>query len=191
MKSIDPPLWMERILRFLLQPRDRETICGDLFEEFREEKVPSLGRARAEVWYMRQVLSFFPQKFGWILTGFCLFTMASGCWLGMMDLVLRHPGYAQQEWIAVLIVGQAAVTLAALYLRRLLLLRPLAMVGCAAIAWLAGRALWLAITGVNFEGYILLISLGLLAQAALTVLILPGLPPSPRATSMTAQSSSH
>ena len=29
------------------------------------------------------------------------------------------------------------------------------------------------------------------AQAALTVLILPGLPPSPRATSMTAQSSSH
>jgi hypothetical protein len=95
----------------------------------------------------------------------------------MMDLILRHPGYAQREWIAVLIVGQAALTLAALHLRRLPWLRPLAMVGCAAIAWLASHALWAAINGTNFEGYILLISLGLLMQAALTLMILPGLSP--------------
>jgi hypothetical protein len=177
MKSIEPPRWMERTLKFLLQPRNRETICGDLYEEFREEKFPSLGRARAEVWYMRQVLSFIPQKFGFVLTAFCLFTTASGGWLGMMDIILHHPGYAQREWIAALIVGQAAVTLAALHLRSLAWLRPLALVGCAAIAWLAGHALWAAINGTNFEGYILLISLGLLVQAALTLMILPGISP--------------
>jgi hypothetical protein len=177
MKNIGPPRWMELTLRFLLRPRDCETICGDLYEEFCEEKIRLLGPARAKVWYLRQVLSFVPHRFGFVLTAFCLFTMSSGGWLGMMDLILHHPGYAQREWIAGLIVGQAALTLAALHFRSLPWLRPLALVGCAAIVWLAAHALWLAITGVNFEGYILLICLGLLTQAALTLLILPVLSP--------------
>jgi len=177
MKKIEPPDWMEHILRLLLHRRHREAISGDLYEEFCEEKVPSLGASRAKRWYLQQILSFIPQKFGFVLTAFCLFTMASGGWLGMMDIILRHPGYAQREWIPALIIGQAAVTLAALYLRGLPWLRPLAMAGCAAIVWLAARSLWLAITGVNFEGYILLICLGLLAQAALTLVILPSLRP--------------
>jgi len=184
MKNIEPPRWMERTLRFLLDSRDREAICGDLYEEFCQEKARLLGPARAKVWYVRQVLSFVLQKFGFVLTAFCLFTMASGGWLGAMDLILHHPGYAQREWIAWLIVGQAALTLAALHFRSLTWLRPLALVGCAAILWLAAHALWLAITGANFEGYILLICLGLLTQAALTLLILPGLSPRPAATSM-------
>ncbi|HVN93112.1 MAG TPA: hypothetical protein VMT38_05425 [Terracidiphilus sp.] len=126
---------------------------------------------------MRQVLSFVPQRLGFVLTAFCLFTMAAGCWLGMMDIILHHPGYAQREWITVLIVGQAVLTLAALHVRSLPWLRPLALIGCAGIGWLGARSFWLAATGVNFEGYILLISLGLLMQAALTLVILPSLSP--------------
>lgn len=177
MKSIEPPRWMERTLRFFLHPRDREAICGDLYEEFCAEKAPALGPARAKLWYLRQILSFIPAKFGFVLTAFCLFTMASGGWLGMMDFILQHPGYAQREWIAGLIVSQAALTLAALHLRGLPWLRPLALAGCAAIAFLAAHALRAALSGAHFEGYILLISIGLLVQAALTLLILPGLGP--------------
>jgi hypothetical protein len=35
-----------------------ETISGDLLEEYREERLPRLGSVRANVWYLRQALSF-------------------------------------------------------------------------------------------------------------------------------------
>jgi len=52
-----PPRWAEALLRRLLAPRDRDTITGDLFEEYGESAVPSLGVRRAQIWYVRQVLS--------------------------------------------------------------------------------------------------------------------------------------
>ncbi|HTZ73506.1 MAG TPA: hypothetical protein VMB47_06275 [Candidatus Aquilonibacter sp.] len=52
-----PPRWMERILRAMLKKRDRDTISGDLLEEFREDIFPTKGRIRADLWYLRQVLS--------------------------------------------------------------------------------------------------------------------------------------
>ena len=52
-----PPRWAERLLRFFLKPRDRETVAGDLLEEYREGVLPTRGRARAQLWYLRQVLS--------------------------------------------------------------------------------------------------------------------------------------
>jgi len=175
MNRIEPPKWMEGILKSLLHDRQRESVAGDLYEEFCEEQIPRLGATRARLWYLGQVLSFVPQRLTFLLNLFCFFTLSSGTWLGMMDLRLRHPGYAGRELIAGLIVGQAAVTLAALHLRGPRWPRMLALVGCTGIVWLALRALVLTLRGADFEGYILLISLGLLAQALLTVLILPGL----------------
>ena len=49
-----PPRWAEAILRVLLKPDDRETVTGDLLEEYRDSIVPSRGRA-ADLWYIRQV----------------------------------------------------------------------------------------------------------------------------------------
>ena len=49
-----PPRWAEAILHMLVKPGDRETISGDLLEEYREAIVPTRGRA-ADLWYMRQV----------------------------------------------------------------------------------------------------------------------------------------
>jgi hypothetical protein len=48
----------EAILRLLLSSRDRDTISGDLLEEYREQILPSRGRWAARAWYIRQVLSF-------------------------------------------------------------------------------------------------------------------------------------
>ncbi len=173
MKRIEPPKWLEGLLKSLLPERDREAVSGDLYEEFCEEIVPRLGVARARFWYMRQVLSFLPQRLGPVLQLICFFTLLSGTWLGLMDLRLHRPGYLQREWIAGLIAGQAAITLIALSRRGPGWLRFVALAGCVGILSLAARALIGAATGANLEGYILLIALALVVQAALTVLIVP------------------
>jgi len=52
-----PPAWAEATLRLLLRPRDRESVTGDLLEEYRESIVAALG-CGAERWYVTQVAGF-------------------------------------------------------------------------------------------------------------------------------------
>ena len=52
-----PPLWAEDLLRAFLRERDRESVTGDLLEEYRETIVPALGSG-ADAWYIRQVAGF-------------------------------------------------------------------------------------------------------------------------------------
>ena len=49
-----PPSWAESLLRLILRQEDRESVSGDLLEEYRESIVPAQG-ARADRWYIRQV----------------------------------------------------------------------------------------------------------------------------------------
>jgi hypothetical protein len=52
-----PPRWAEAILRLLLKPEDRDSVSGDLLEEYSDTIVPARGSA-ADRWYLRQVGSF-------------------------------------------------------------------------------------------------------------------------------------
>jgi hypothetical protein len=52
-----PPQWAEGVVRWFISPRDRDTITGDLLEEYREVAVPAWGHARATVWYLGQGVS--------------------------------------------------------------------------------------------------------------------------------------
>jgi hypothetical protein len=52
-----PPRWAEALLRLLLRPQDRESVSGDLLEEYRDTIIPKLGSA-ADGWYVRQVGSY-------------------------------------------------------------------------------------------------------------------------------------
>ena len=52
-----PPRWAEAVLRFFLPSRDRDSVTGDLLEEYREVILPSRGRWRADFWYLRHALS--------------------------------------------------------------------------------------------------------------------------------------
>jgi len=72
-----PPRWAEAILRLTLKPEDRESVSGDLLEEYRETIVPTLGSS-ADRWYVRQVASFLLR--------------ASWVWGGMLGaaLVVRY-----------------------------------------------------------------------------------------------------
>ena len=49
-----PPEWAETLLEASLSADDRESVTGDLLEEYRESIVPALG-PRADRWYIRQV----------------------------------------------------------------------------------------------------------------------------------------
>jgi hypothetical protein len=179
MKRITPPSFLHGLLAFLLPPRDRETISGDLYEEFVELKLTELGFFRACLWYAWQVLSFIPGKIaalllqGHALRFLCLFTAVAGTWLGTMDLLLRHPGYHGQIAIAATIVSQALVTLGALRFHRYGGLRVVAMIGSLGLLWLAGTALKATLRGAHLEGYVLLIALALIVQVLLTVFTLP------------------
>jgi len=57
-----PPRWAETLLRLLLRPEDRESVSGDLLEEYRESALPERGIG-ADAWYVRQV--------GWFLLRAC------------------------------------------------------------------------------------------------------------------------
>jgi hypothetical protein len=52
-----PPRWAEALLRAALGAKDRESVVGDLAEEYQESLLPERGRPRADVWYLRQVAS--------------------------------------------------------------------------------------------------------------------------------------
>ncbi|HEY5056900.1 MAG TPA: permease prefix domain 2-containing transporter [Acidobacteriaceae bacterium] len=184
---INPPAWMERLLRMLLPAYNRETIAGDLREEF-HERAESRGAGPAKLWYLRQTISFAPRGLrtvfsdGPTLILLCAFTGLCGLWLGAMDLRLRHPGYAGQLGIAGSIVSQALVTIAALHLRYKAL-RYLAMMGCVTMFWLSGKAFVGVLRGYDFEGYILLIAVLLAVQSALTLFTLPWIRSPRRGTS--------
>ncbi len=53
----NPPRVAQALLRALVRPSESECIPGDLLEEYREVRRPTLGRPGADRWYIRQVLS--------------------------------------------------------------------------------------------------------------------------------------
>ena len=53
-----PPRWAEFVLRLHLAPRYRQTVSGDLLEEYRERIHPERGQRRADLWYIGQVAGF-------------------------------------------------------------------------------------------------------------------------------------
>ena len=58
MNEFNPPGWAEALLRFLLSPKDRQAVSGDLLEEYRESIRPQRGQDAADYWYIRQVTGF-------------------------------------------------------------------------------------------------------------------------------------
>jgi hypothetical protein len=55
--STRPPRWAEALLRLLLKPEDRESVSGDLLEEYRQSILPERGKG-ADAWYLCQVAGF-------------------------------------------------------------------------------------------------------------------------------------
>jgi hypothetical protein len=178
MKRSTAPCWMEPILLLTLPPRTRESVAGDLHEEFHARLLQS-GRLRANFWYARQVVSFLPHHAAAVfarspaLMMMCGFAGLCGLWLGAMGLRHPHPGLVESELISLIIVLQAAITIVALCYRPVTFVRRFSVCGTVGLAWLAWKALVGTLRGAHFEGYILLIAILLLVQAVLTMRSVP------------------
>lgn len=173
-----PPRWMERMLRLFLLSRDRETISGDLLEEYREERLPRLGSMRANLWYLRQSISLASIR----VTGgahmkqalmlMSVFTAAAGIWLVVMENILKHSGYPVRSAIDVCIAIQGAATLLFLIFDGRAIFRWLVIAGAVAIGLVGARAIGRILQAQHFEGFVLIIGFALLVQAVLTLVVL-------------------
>jgi|SRR5581483_2827960 len=173
-----PPRWMERTLLRVLPARDRETISGDLLEEYCEEQAPRFGTLRANLWYFSQTVSFVslprlleaPMKTLLILSS--LFTALACAWFAVMENILKHPGYTVRAAVAAAIVLQCLATLLRPMLENNSVFRIVLSTGAAAVGLLGLYMLGELFTGENFEGYLLIIGLALIAQGTLTIAVL-------------------
>jgi hypothetical protein len=171
-QKMRPPLVLERMLMALLPERDLESVPGDLEEVYVERCLRS-GAFAANWWYAMQAGSLVPRAAAQAyrrapaLALLCCFTAACGCWLGTMDIVLKHHDLLHREEIAAGIVCEALLILIALPLRKLSTVRWLALAGSLGIAKMGASALWGTLHSRDTEGYILLIAAALLAETVM------------------------
>jgi hypothetical protein len=173
-----PPKWAEFLLKRLLPVRDRETVTGDLHEDYAEFLMPQFGRLRANLWYLHQISSIAGRCIGEggtmtkLLSLTSAVTLLCGCWLAFMECLLRHPGFQTHAAVALLI---AAAGLATLLVRLLHL-------GVRSERWLWAAAAALICLGVfsflrnaravHFEGFVFVISIVLVLQGLLMLVTL-------------------
>jgi hypothetical protein len=62
-----PPAIAQALLALILPVHARETMAGELVDEYRENRIPKLGRWRANVWYWRQVGGIWLHSYGWFV----------------------------------------------------------------------------------------------------------------------------
>ena len=172
-----PPRVLEQLLLILLPARDRETVSGDLMEDYREDKLPRLGRVRANYWYLRQVVSFLPNSIqeGALmkraLTMMCWFGMITGAWLGVMENILRHQGYEIRTLVAMCIVAQGVATLIWLALRAGVVFGAILAVGAVGMIWLGTSSIRKMLTSPHFEGFVVIVGMTLVLQGFATLVM--------------------
>jgi hypothetical protein len=168
-----PPRWAEVLLERLLPDGARETVVGDLREEYVEGVLPIGGRLGARLWYARQVASFMPwfakesSLMNKILLIVSMFTLACGCWLAVMEMVLRHPGFGERIGVALAIALICAATILARMLHVGFRGERWLWAGAAVLIALGGQAFFHNARSAHFEGFVFVISLVLVLQGLL------------------------
>ena len=106
-----------------------------------------------------------------LLIAVCGLTAAASAWLGVMALVLRHPGFERLALTAALFIVQSVLVIAVAsgWLPGFAW-RALSFAGAAGMAWTGIRVLGDNLSSSHFEGYTLIIGILLVLQALLTPL---------------------
>jgi hypothetical protein len=168
-----PWRWAEALLERLLHEGTRETIVGDLREEFVEGIEPRRGRLRAQWWYVRQVAGFIPWfareggGMGKVLMALSAVVLACACWLAVMETILRHEGYAGRIAEALGIGAICAATILVKMLHAGLVVERWLWLGAGTLIVLGATAFLHNERAAHFEGFVMVISLLLLTQGEL------------------------
>jgi hypothetical protein len=173
-----PPRPIEWLLERILVGADSQTVIGDLHEEYAEAVRPRLGRVRADIWYLRQVLSLVPRgvlrqgRMRRALLAASLFTLGSCCWLAVMEWVLRHSGYLFRSAMDVSIAAVPLATVAALLLHVSARAERWLWAGAVALIAVGAQTLIQNTHSPHFEGFVFLISVAITVEGALMLLSL-------------------
>jgi hypothetical protein len=62
-----PPAFPRELLESILPAGVRDTVIGDLLEEYRETRLPALGPFRADLWYWREFCGIWLRAYGWFM----------------------------------------------------------------------------------------------------------------------------
>jgi len=173
MNAKGPPRWAEFLLERALPARDREVVTGDLREEYAEFLRPQFGALRAGLWYLRQVSSLAGRSvgeggtMGRLLLLSSAVTAMCGAWLVLMELLLRHPGFAARVVVALLIVAAGLATLLARLLHFGVLFERGLWVAAAGLIALGVVSFLRNARAAHFEGFVFIIAIVLVLQGAL------------------------
>jgi len=104
----DPPRWAHALLRTVLRPADIDAVPGDLLEEYRDARRPSLGALGADVWYIRQVSSIVWRAV-WPFAAVMIALRLSSFPLpgGWNPSLVQAPGVSQLDALTLFSVGYA------------------------------------------------------------------------------------
>lgn len=115
------------------------------------------------------------------LAALCCATAAASAWLVTMYFVLQHPRYLEHAAIASLFILESALTVAALSgAVRAPWFRFVVLAGALGITWAGGAAIFSIVTGSHFEGFAVIIGVGLFVQGVLTLWQFATPPAAPR-----------
>ncbi len=173
-----PPRWAESVLERILADADRQTVPGDLREEFAEVIQPARGRLKANLWYLRQVLSLAglgvsqESAIRRALLLASVFTFSCSCWLAVMEWLLRHPGHLLRSTVDFSIALVPLATMVVLILHLGIRAERWLWPGAVALIAVAVKSLLRNARATHFEGFVLLISLVLAVQGVFMLLSL-------------------
>ncbi len=74
----NPPAFPSAFLESILRADERETVSGDLLEEYRDARLPSLGSFRADLWYWREFVGIWLRAYGWFMVPVVLALVVPG-----------------------------------------------------------------------------------------------------------------
>ena len=135
--------------------------------------LPRKGKFRARFWYIRQVVSFalwFTKEgspVGKILLLVSSLSLACGCWLAVMEMLLRHPGYVGRIVTALIIIAICAGTILVRMLHAGYRCERWMWLGAAGLILIGVLAFFRHVRSAHFEGFVVVIALLLVLQGAL------------------------
>jgi hypothetical protein len=99
MTSPQPPSWAQSCIAMLVPAGRRDSIVGDLLEEYLDARLPQFGRVAADRWFVRQSLGFV-----WaasILPGVLVGAILTGRML--LDVAMPVPDTSERAWVSTLV----------------------------------------------------------------------------------------
>jgi hypothetical protein len=171
---LDPPRWLDAVVRRLIRRRDRDAISGDLLEEYREAIIAGDPPFTAASRLLSQALSVFlllrrPRTTGALCLGIlCTLSAAGVGWLSF-----RSPNPVVLP-IAAVLAAQSLVTVAVLRATRRLpyfILQP----GSVAAVMFGVLALIETVVWTDFEWKVAATGVALILQGMVTMALSAGL----------------